>query len=84
MSTHVSTKILLVAAILLQATSAINMIIYNPQYEVDYAFGPFREQQTFLLTQNPFSILLPQRGRLLFQTRTTKLGLNIRESLCPN
>jgi hypothetical protein len=66
MSTHVFTKILLVAAFLPQAASAINMIIYNPQYGVDHAFGPFHEQQTFLLTQNPFSILIRRRGRLLF------------------
>jgi hypothetical protein len=48
MSTHFITKILLVAAFLLQAASAINMIIYNPQYGVDYAFGLFHKQQTFL------------------------------------
>jgi hypothetical protein len=50
MSTHFITKILLIAAFLLQAASAINMTIYNPQYGVGYAFGSFHEQQTFLLT----------------------------------
>jgi hypothetical protein len=84
MSTHFITKMLLVAAFLLQAASAINMTIYNPQYGVDYAFGSFHEQQTFLLTLNPFSILIPQRGRLLFQAKIFKLGLNICGSLCPN
>lgn len=36
--------ILLSAALLLPAVSAINMTFYTPQCGVDYAFGPFYEE----------------------------------------
>jgi hypothetical protein len=49
---HFITKILLITVSLPQPASATNMNFFNPQYGVDYAFGPLCEQQRFLKLKN--------------------------------